>query len=48
MSPEEAGKLCPLISTADILGGMWVPGDGVGDPYEICQSLAAAAKSKGS
>ncbi|KAF4522257.1 hypothetical protein B566_EDAN011953 [Ephemera danica] len=47
VTPEEALKLCPLISTADILGGMWVPGDGVGDPYEICISLCNAAKAKG-
>lgn len=47
VTPEEAGKLCPLISTDDLQGGLWIPGDGVGDPYQICRSLISAAKEGG-
>ncbi|PSN40541.1 hypothetical protein C0J52_12258 [Blattella germanica] len=47
VTPEEAGKLCPLIATDDLQGGLWIPGDGVGDPYKICLSLISAAKEGG-
>jgi len=31
----------------DLFGGLWIPGDGVGDPYETCISLVAEAKKMG-
>lgn len=31
----------------DLFGGLWIPGDGVGDPYETCISLVAEAKQMG-
>jgi pyruvate dehydrogenase phosphatase regulatory subunit len=31
----------------DLQGGLWIPGDGVGDPYQICLSLISAAKEGG-
>ncbi|XP_059488036.1 pyruvate dehydrogenase phosphatase regulatory subunit, mitochondrial [Neocloeon triangulifer] len=46
ISVNEVASKCPIILTSDVLGGLWVPGDGVGDPYEICVSLIAAAKKK--
>lgn len=39
--------MCPMLQTSDILGGLWIPGDGVGDPYEICVSLVSQVKKKG-
>lgn len=39
--------MCPMIQTSDVLGGLWIPGDGVGDPYEICVSLVSQVKKKG-
>jgi glycine/D-amino acid oxidase-like deaminating enzyme len=36
-----------MIQTSDVLGGLWIPGDGVGDPYEICVSLVSQVKKKG-
>jgi glycine/D-amino acid oxidase-like deaminating enzyme len=47
VSPQEAQKLCPLIAVDDLQGGLWIPGDGVGDPYQICLSLISAAKEGG-
>lgn len=47
VTPEEAQKLCPLIAVDDLQGGLWIPGDGVGDPYQICLSLITAAKEGG-
>jgi glycine/D-amino acid oxidase-like deaminating enzyme len=47
VTPEEAQKLCPLIAVDDLKGGLWIPGDGVGDPYQICLSLITSAKEGG-
>ncbi|XP_043501503.1 pyruvate dehydrogenase phosphatase regulatory subunit, mitochondrial [Polistes fuscatus] len=47
ISPEEVKQLCPLLRIDDLIGGLWIPGDGVGDPYQICLSLIKEAKSKG-
>lgn len=47
VSPEEAKQLCPLLRVDDLIGGLWIPGDGVGDPYQICLTLIKEAKSKG-
>ncbi|KAL2723148.1 hypothetical protein V1477_019739 [Vespula maculifrons] len=47
VSPEEAKQLCPLLRVDDLIGGLWIPGDGVGDPYQICLSLIKEAKNKG-
>ncbi|XP_039286636.1 pyruvate dehydrogenase phosphatase regulatory subunit, mitochondrial isoform X2 [Nilaparvata lugens] len=46
VSPEEAKRLCPLLNVDDLKGGLWIPGDGVGDPYRICLSLLESAKKK--
>lgn len=31
----------------DLKGGLWIPGDGVGDPYQTCISLVNEAKRLG-
>lgn len=36
-----------MLRIDDLVGGLWIPGDGVGDPYETCLSLVAEAKEKG-
>lgn len=38
----------PLLNVDDLKGGLWIPGDGVGDPYETCISLVNEAKRMGS
>jgi len=47
VTPEDAKRLCPLITVDDLQGGLWLPGDGVGDPYQICLSLVRGAKEGG-
>nr|CAI5832874.1 unnamed protein product [Callosobruchus analis] len=47
LSPEECKEKCSLIRIDDIIGGLWIPGDGVGDPYETCLSIISEAKNMG-
>ncbi|XP_014279894.1 pyruvate dehydrogenase phosphatase regulatory subunit, mitochondrial isoform X1 [Halyomorpha halys] len=47
VTPIEAQRKCPLIAIDDLKGGLWIPGDGVGDPYTLCSSLLKLAVSKG-
>jgi glycine/D-amino acid oxidase-like deaminating enzyme len=47
VSPEEIQNLCPLLYVDDLIGGLWIPGDGVGDPYQICRTLIQEAQQKG-
>ncbi|XP_072399696.1 pyruvate dehydrogenase phosphatase regulatory subunit, mitochondrial isoform X3 [Diabrotica undecimpunctata] len=47
LTPEQCKDKWPLLNAEDILGGLWIPGDGVGDPYETCLSIMAQAKNMG-
>ncbi|XP_018058910.1 PREDICTED: pyruvate dehydrogenase phosphatase regulatory subunit, mitochondrial isoform X2 [Atta colombica] len=47
VSPEEIHDLCPLLHVEDLIGGLWIPGDGVGDPYQICLTLMQEAQQRG-
>lgn len=47
VSPEEIHDLCPLLHVEDLIGGLWIPGDGVGDPYQICLTLIQEAQQRG-
>ena len=40
-SKDRLQEICPLLKVDDLEGGLWVPGDGVANPYEICRALAA-------
>ena len=44
---EKLHELCPLIRVDDLEGGLWVPEDGVANPYEICRALAALSNEMG-
>ena len=44
---EKLKDLCPLLRVDDLEGGLWVPGDGVANPYEICRALAALSSEMG-
>lgn len=49
VTPSEAGRLWPLMRTDDLVGAVWLPGDGKANPTDLTQSLAkgpaAAARS---
>ncbi|MDX8481543.1 FAD-dependent oxidoreductase [Mesorhizobium sp. VK24D] len=47
ITPEEAGKLWPPMATADLVGAVWLPGDGKANPTDLTQSLAKGARMGG-
>lgn len=47
LTPKQCKEKCPLLNVDDLEGGLWIPGDGVGDPYQICNSLVDEAKKMG-
>lgn len=47
ITPEEAGELCPIISTDGILGGMWADREGYVDTTGTVHAYAGAAKKRG-
>ncbi|XP_063987636.1 pyruvate dehydrogenase phosphatase regulatory subunit, mitochondrial [Diachasmimorpha longicaudata] len=47
VTPKEAQELCPLIQVEDLVGGIWIPADGVADPYQTCLTLIKEAQRQG-
>jgi dimethylglycine dehydrogenase len=44
---EECARRHPLISTDNLMGGLWDPMDGDIDPAQLCQALARRARTAG-
>ena len=44
---EECARRHPLVSTDNLLGGLWDPLDGDIDPAQLCQALARRARKAG-
>ena len=44
---EQVKKIYPIINEKDILGGIFMPGDGQADPIGVTTLLAKAAKEEG-
>ncbi|MFI5284098.1 MAG: FAD-dependent oxidoreductase [Candidatus Dormibacterales bacterium] len=47
VSAVEAARLMPAITSRDLYGAVWVPGDGHLDPHTATHALAAAARKLG-
>ena len=47
LNKDEIKEKVPLIKNDDLLGGIFIPGDGAGDPSGITHLLAKAAKLEG-
>jgi 4-methylaminobutanoate oxidase (formaldehyde-forming) len=47
VSPEEAQRLFPPMSTAGVLGAAYLPTDGYIDPSQLTQALAQGARRRG-
>ncbi len=47
LDAEECARRHPLISTENMLGGLWDPLDGDIDPAQLCQALARRARRAG-
>jgi len=47
ISPKRAGERYPLMRTDDLVGAVWIPGDGKANPADITQALARGARTGG-
>jgi len=47
LSSAEAGKLYPIMETADLQGAVWLPGDGKANPADLTLALAKGARNRG-
>lgn len=47
ISATEIKNRYPHVETGDVVGGVWLPTDGQGDPANIAMSLAKGARQKG-
>ncbi|MDJ1160066.1 FAD-dependent oxidoreductase [Chelatococcus sp. SYSU_G07232] len=47
LTPREAGEKWPIMRTDDLVGAVWLPGDGKANPADITQALARGARTGG-
>lgn len=47
LTPQEAGEKWPLMRTDDLVGAVWLPGDGKANPADLTQALARGARLGG-
>ena len=47
LTTAEARERWPLMRTDDLLGAIWLPGDGRADPADLTQALAKGARMRG-
>ncbi len=47
ISREEAAARYPLMRTDDLVGAVWIPGDGKANPADVTQALARGARAGG-
>ncbi len=47
LSPKQAGDKYPIMRTDDLVGAVWLPGDGKANPADITQALARGARTGG-
>jgi len=47
ISAKQAGERYPLMRTDDLVGAVWIPGDGKANPADITQALARGARAAG-
>jgi 4-methylaminobutanoate oxidase (formaldehyde-forming) len=45
--PARAGELYPVMETSDLVGALWLPGDGRANPTDLTQALAKGARMRG-
>ncbi len=43
----DAGRLWPVMRADDLVGGVWIPGDGKVNPSDVTQALAKGARAGG-
>ncbi len=47
MTPEEAADRWPVMQVEDLLGAIWLPGDGKANPTDLTMALAKGARMRG-
>src|SRR6476646_5576741 len=47
LTPEEALERCPILRVDDLVGAIWLPGDGKANPTDLTQALAKGARQGG-
>jgi glycine cleavage system aminomethyltransferase T/glycine/D-amino acid oxidase-like deaminating enzyme len=47
ISPARAKDLFPILETSDLIGAIWLPGDGTVNPTDVTSSLARGARLRG-
>ncbi|MBR2819376.1 MAG: FAD-dependent oxidoreductase [Reyranella sp.] len=47
LTPQQAGEKYPIMRTDDLVGAVWLPGDGKANPADITQALAKGARNGG-
>lgn len=47
LARDEIGALWPLVNTADVMGGFFVPSNGQVNPMDVTQALAKGARAQG-
>src|SRR5680860_572900 len=47
ISPEEAGARYPVMRVDDLVGAIWLPGDGKANPTDLTSALARGARQRG-
>jgi sarcosine dehydrogenase len=47
LTPKQAGEKYPIMRTDDLVGAVWLPGDGKANPADITQALARGARNNG-
>ena len=47
LTPDDVKAKYPHLNTGDVLGGVWLPGDGQADPGNVAHALARGARDRG-
>ena len=47
ITPARARELYPVLATEDLVGAIWLPGDGTANPVDVTASLARGARDRG-
>ncbi len=47
IGPDRAKELYPVLETGDLVGAIWLPGDGTANPVDVTASLARGARDRG-
>src|SRR5712692_3364270 len=47
ISPQRAAELYPIMETCDLVGAIWLPGDGRANPTDLTAALARGARMRG-